>query len=66
MSDGYSTDGDQLKRGMEDESLTEVQKMILEILFDAGKDEDDNPVCMTADEIGIELNKRIKRKNHDS
>jgi len=62
----YSTDGEQYDRGMADDNLSDIQKMILQILFDAGKDKDGKPVCMTADEIGDEVEKRMVRKNHEN
>lgn len=47
------------------DKLTEQQKMILEVLFDAGKDSNGKSVTMTADDILDEINKKLRRKQHD-
>ncbi len=53
------------KEPQDSDKLTEQQKMILEVLFDAGQDSNGKSVTMTADQILDEINKKLRRKQHD-
>ena len=53
------------KEPKDSDNLTEQQKMILEVLFDAGQDNNGKSITLTADQILDEINKKIRRKQYD-